>query len=782
MTRSSVEDASSSSEFASPLERRGRRKSPAAICSPRGRSARASRSHACTGAGVSVSNNLDAIRSNDARAKVAALLNPRNIVILGASDRPGNWAQRVWRNLARYEYPGAIYPYNPSRDSVWDTRCYRSFAELPEPPDHLVVLIPAHAVPATLAEAARFGARSATVMTSGFDEAKNPAAAEAAAQLRRVLDETGLAISGPNCLGNLNARARLMTMPDDRPQRLAAGPVAVIGQSGGIAMAIKRSLEERGVDCGWAITSGNEAGLTTADYIEYFAHQPGVKVIASYLESVHDAGGFVAACNQAEAAGIPVVVVKLGASKDGRAAALAHTGRLAGAMEAFDAVTKPAGVIRAGNLDAAVEIIEFLAHAAPPRIPSIGAVTFSGGLRGMLLDAAEAHGVTFAPLTRATRAELSALMTTGTVVGNPLDAGFAALTSQDAYLRAINITLADPGVGLLLLQEELPRAPGTERKESNLRAVNEIAGKTDKPIAFFSMISHGLTDYSRTLRAELPNLAFLQETAKAIQTVSSLIAFAEAHRVGPASAARTGGVSPPARGGGGPRSGGGGTITSPLTSNAGARNEFESKALLRRYGIRSPDESFVVSESEAVHAARRIGFPLVLKAVADDLPHKSEAGCVVLGIENLQQLRSAFRKIIRAAKTHRISPDGVLVAKQVTDGIELALGLHRDPEMGMVVMCGAGGTALELERDVAFGALPLDQHAAEAMISHLRVARIIGGYRGSPALDRKALVRTLLSLSRLAIDAADRIESVDVNPFLLRRRGGIALDALVVTR
>ena len=215
--------------------------------------------------------SLDCNVSTSKLDKVEALLNPRNVVILGASDRPGNWAQRVWRNLKRYQYPGAVYPYNPSRDTVWETRCYRNFAELPEPPDHLVVLIPAHAVAAALAEAARFGARSATVMTSGFDEAENAAAVQAAAELRRVLSETGLAISGPNCLGNLNASARLMTMPDDRPQRLATGPVAVIGQSGGIAMAIKRSLEERGVDCGWAITSGNEAGLTTADYVEYFA-------------------------------------------------------------------------------------------------------------------------------------------------------------------------------------------------------------------------------------------------------------------------------------------------------------------------------------------------------------------------------------------------------------------------------------------------------------------------------------------------------------------------------
>ena len=391
------------------------------------------------------------------RAKVEALLNPKNIVILGATDRAGNWASRVWRNLKRYDFPHPIYPFNPGRDSVWDTRCYRNFAELPEAPDHLVVLIPAAAVPDALADAAKAGARSATVMTSGFDEAE--AAAELTMRLKRVIAETGLAVSGPNCLGNLHAPSHLMTMPDDRPQKLARGPVAIIGQSGGIAMAIKRTLEERGLDTGSAITSGNETGLTTADYIAYFASLPEVKIIVSYLESVRDAGAFLSAAREARAAGKPVVVVKLGASDQGRAAALAHTGRLAGSMEAFDAVAGAAGVMRVRNLDAVVEAVEYLVHAPLPTRGGLGAITFSGGLRGLLLDAAEAHGLKFSTLSPATIRRLESLVSVGTIIGNPLDAGFAALTSQDAYLRCIETLLADPGIDTLLLQEELPRGP-----------------------------------------------------------------------------------------------------------------------------------------------------------------------------------------------------------------------------------------------------------------------------------------------------------------------------------
>src|ERR1700680_1915632 len=297
--------------------------------------------------------------------KVDALLNPRNVVILGASDTPGNWSQRVWRNVNRYKFPGPVYPLNPRRDQIWDTRCYRSYAELPEPPDHVVVVIPAASVPDALIEASRAGARSATVLTAGFAESSDPAARALATRLKAVIAQTGLAVSGPNCFGNLHARAGLMTMPDDRLQRLVNGPVAIIGQSGGLAMAIKRSLEERGIDAGSVVTSGNQAGLSSDDFIAYYAMNDDIRVIVAYLEEVQNPHAFMAACRMARAAGKPVVVMKLGASAEGRAAALAHTGALAGAMEAFDAVGGAAGVLRVRTLDDVVETVEYILHVPP---------------------------------------------------------------------------------------------------------------------------------------------------------------------------------------------------------------------------------------------------------------------------------------------------------------------------------------------------------------------------------------------------------------------------------
>jgi acetyltransferase len=206
----------------------------------------------------------------------------------------------------------------------------------------------------------------------------------------------------------------------------------------------------------------------------------------------------------------------------------------------------------------------------------------------------------------------------------------------------------------------------------------------------------------------------------------------------------------------------------------------ESKALLKAYGIAVPKERVARTAREAVAIAKTIGFPVVAKAVSADLSHKSDAGAVKLNLNSAKDVRAAFAELTNIAKRTRVVLDGVLIAAQVSDGIELVLGLHRDPEMGTVILFGAGGVDLELHRDVALGALPLDEQAATALIARTTVAKLIEGYRGQPALDKKALVKALMGLSQFAVDAGSRLQSVDVNPFLLRRRGGLALDALVV--
>ncbi len=723
--------------------------------------------------------------------KVDALLNPRNVVILGASDTPGNWSQRVWRNVNRYKFPGPVYPLNPRRDQIWDTRCYRSFAELPEPPDHVVVVIPAAFVPDALIEASRAGARSATVLTAGFAESSDPAAHALSLRLKSVIAQTGLAVSGPNCFGNLHARASLMTMPDDRMQRLANGPVAIIGQSGGLAMAIKRSLEERGIDAGSVVTSGNQAGLSSAEYIAYYAMNDDVRVIVSYLESVQDPEAFMAACRMARAAGKPIVLMKLGASAEGRAAALAHTGALAGAMEAFDAVAGAAGALRVRTVDDVVETVEYVLHAPPlPSLPRLrgrlgegggarlGAITFSGALRGLLLDAAAANGLAFAALDATTNERLAAVLGVGTITGNPLDSGFTGLTNREGYIKCVEAMLDDPGIDVVLLQAELPRAPGMDRAEANMRAVEAIAVRARKPIVQFSMGSHGLSDYSRAFRLNLPHVPCLQEVDKTLRTVRALSDYAARAKQAAASPREASSEAASSKG----RATLEKTLARAASQGPGLTlNEVQSKQLLKAYGIRCPKEAVAHSAQQAVAIAKRIGFPVVAKGVSAALPHKSDAGAVMVGLDSAKAVHASYEQIVAAVTRHSGSaPEGVIIAEQVADGIELVLGANLDPEVGPVILFGTGGVELELYRDVALAPPPLDEAGALALIEGTRAGKLVAGYRGRPALDVKVAVAALIGLSRLMLDAGGRIQSIDINPFLLRRRGGLALDGLVV--
>lgn len=707
--------------------------------------------------------------------KVAALLAPRNVVIVGATDKPGNWTPRVHRNLRRYGFPGPVFPLNPGRDEVWGETCYRDFASLPEAPDHLIVLVPAKLVPGVLRDAASAGARSATVMTSGFDEAGDETGRKMGAALRAAIDETGMAVSGPNCFGNMVAAESFVTMPDDRPQEVAVGPVSIVGQSGGIATAIKRTLEERGIKVGTLVTSGNEVGLNSADYIHFFVRDPETKVIVCYLESIRDRDNFLSACRAARAVGKPVVVMKLGTSSAGRAAALAHTGALAGSAAAFDAVAGAAGAIRAGNLDEVVEVVEYVMHAPLPKGTGIGAITLSGGLRGMMLDAAERNGVGFAKIQPETQARLEAFMGAGSAVGNPLDGGYTVLSSQENYLKTIDIMLSDPGIDLLLMQEELPREAGSARKESNLREAEKLAARTGKPICYVSMISYGLTAYARDMHAELPHLPFLQEVDKAMRAVRVIgnhvthTGAAADVEAAPAAAAE---IAARLR------------AASAKAAKPFTLSEPESKALLTAYGIPVAREVVATDADAAARAARDIGYPVVLKAVSAELPHKTEAGAVLVNIADEDALRKGFATIL--ANVEKAKPglklDGILVAEMVGGGVELALGIANDPEVGPVVMFGGGGVALELYGDVAFADPALDADGAARLVERTKAARLLAGWRGQPAADRAAVEHAIVALGRIARDLGDVIEAVDVNPFVARPDGAVALDALVVVR
>lgn len=701
---------------------------------------------------------------------VHAMLHPRNIVLVGATDKPGNYAERIWNNLVKYGYEGGLYPINAKRESIWGVTCYKDFASLPDKPDHVLVLVPARFAVQVIRDAAAAGARSATIITSGFSELQDEESQRLAEELKQAVKETGLAVTGPNCLGNLSAEEKLFTNIDDRIVTMEQGAVGVAGQSGAIVMAIRQALEDRGVGVGYMVTTGNEVGLETPDLMAYFAADPSIRVIVVYLEGVRNTKAFRDACKAARAAGKPVIALKLGASEGGRAAAMAHTGALAGSIETFDAISTREGVIRVRGLDELIETTECFVHADTPKGNRLAAVSLSGGKRGLLIDAFYSAGLNFAPLSPNASKQLAQMLGPGSIVGNPLDAGFAAVVDPSVYMKSIKIMIDDPDTDIVIIDSELPKAPH-ELRERNLRIVNDMAGEAGKPVIYISAMSIGFTEHTKALRKSLPNIAVLQGLDRAVGAIKSLIEYASLRKEVPDIVSSS---KASAR-----------AMLEKMLKNANgaaALDEVASKKLLAAYGIPISKEAIAQTSAEAVKIAKKIGFPVVAKVVSPDILHKSDVGGVVLNINSAAEVKKAFDDITKRVKKLKNKPklEGILIAQQVKADLELVVGASLDAEMGPVVLFGTGGVDIELLKDVALAGAPIDAAEARQLIARTKAGVKMKGYRGRPALHEASAVKALVGLSNLIADAGSRIASIDVNPFLINSKVGVAVDGLIV--
>ena len=708
--------------------------------------------------------------ASDIVKRIHAMLHPRNIVLVGATDKPGNYAERIWNNLVKYQYKGGLFPINSKREAIWGVPCYKDFASLPEKPDHVLVLVPARFAVQVIRDAAAAGARSATIVTSGFSELQDAESQRLAVELQQAVRETGLAVTGPNCLGNLSAGENLFTNIDDRIVTMEAGPVAIAGQSGAIVMAIRQTLEDRGVGVGYMVTTGNETGLETPDLMAYFAADPSIRVIVVYLEGVRNTKVFREACKAARAAGKPVIALKLGASEGGRAAAMAHTGALAGSIETFDAISTREGVIRVRGLDELIETTECFVHADPPKSNRLAAVSLSGGKRGLLIDAFYSAGLNFAPLSPSATEKLTKMLGPGSIVGNPLDAGFAAVVDPSVYMQSIKIMIDDPDTDIVIIDAELPKAPH-ELRERNLRIVNDMAGAASKPVVYISAMSIGFTEFTKGLRKSLPNIAVMQGLDRAVGAIKSLIDYASLRKEVPDIKSSS-------------KASARAVLEKALKSanGAAALDEVASKKLLRAYGIPVSKEEVAQTAAEAVKIAKKIGFPVVAKVVSAEILHKSDIGGVVLNINSTAEVKKAFNDITARVKKLKNKPklEGILIAQQVKADLELVVGASLDAEMGPVVLFGTGGVDIELMKDVALAGAPLDADEAKQLIHKTKAGVKMKGYRGKPALHEASAVKALVGLSNLMADAGTRIASIDVNPFLINSKVGVAVDGLIV--
>ena len=702
---------------------------------------------------------------------LAALFNPGSIAVVGASKGTGP-GENVIRNILTMRFPGPVYPINPKYDELQGLACYPSLEAVPEPADLVVVALASRHVPGVLEQAARVGARAAVVFSAGFAE-MGDAGTELQREIARIARESGLAVVGPNCLGLIQPHNRLALVSASLPGNLQPGAVALVAQSGSIAIAIMNN--SRGIGFSHIVSSGNEAALDTARYVEYFAEDPQTQIIVAFVEGIRDGAAFRRAADSALAAGKPLIVLKVGRSEGGRRATLAHTGSLSGSDAVHDAVFRRHGIIRVADLDELFETLELFTRARPAAGDGVGVISLSGGQLALISDLATDIDVRLADLHPATRDELRRVLPPFANPTNPVDVTGVGVVDHDMYRATLQLLADDPNVHVVAVSQDVPKGLGPRTLEHYTAAAHSgvtIAKTTDKPLLFFTHV-HNAVEESLVEILHGGGVPLLQGTAESLKAINHLIRYSAFRRDRPdlAPIPRPADVDVP-------------TLRAELADHSGPLSESESKALLRRYGIPVPEEALAGSPDEAVAAAERIGYPVVLKIASADIPHKSDAGGVRLGLRDASQVVAAYREILancrRSAPDARI--DGISVQAMVSGGQEAIVGLSRDALFGHTVLFGLGGIFAEVLEDVALRLLPVSPAEAEAMVRQLRGSKLFEAYRGRPRLDLAAVVDTILRVSQIGSELGDLVAELDINPLVVLPQGqGVrAVDALVV--
>ncbi|HLH88636.1 MAG TPA: acetate--CoA ligase family protein [Xanthobacteraceae bacterium] len=684
------------------------------------------------------------------------LLRPRTIAIIGASDSSrGGWAREIYENLEFSGFPAKVYLVNPKRTELWGRPVYPNFAALPEPVDLALTIIPSPAIPETLAEAAANGLRCALIYAAQFGEGGDAEGQRRADALRALCDKYGLRISGPNCMGSVALRENLLLYPSTRVRGLRPGGVGVVFQSGGTFQFWLQQASLRGLDFSYAVSSGNELDLDLADYISFLVDDPSTRIIACMVEGIRRPKVFMAAAAKALAARKPIIMVKLGRSTAGQAAAQSHTGAIASDAKVFDAVCRRYGIISVPSLDDMIEGCLAFGQGRLPKGPLIGMSCYSGGSKGLALDYAADEGAAMAPLTEDTKAKLKTMIDPGLAAENPLDCGPAVGVRAKPFAEICKVVCADPTVDLVTVQGLLPVNPTDAYDPAPLRSVFE---STEKPVLAFGRIAQNVSEISRKFQAET-GVPFIHGLPQTVRALRNLVRYAEVlQRPAPPS-------DPP---------------VAARPPDAAALD-----ALLAAHDLVAPRSALATTPDDAATKAAAIGFPVAVKIVSPQASHKTEVGGVALHLDDAAAVRAAAERM--AARLHATDAhatiDGFLVQEMV-DGVEMLIGVREDPQFGPIMAVGFGGIAVEAIKDVAIRLLPIDHATAADMICSLRGAELLGAFRGRAARDTPALTAAMIGLSRLFMAYRPWISDMEVNPLIVRARdeGACAVDVRIIPR
>jgi acetate---CoA ligase (ADP-forming) len=688
---------------------------------------------------------------------IEKLLNPRSIAIVGASDKVGP-GFNAWNALKHVGFDGKVYLVNPTRAELLGQTCYPSLEAIDADVDAAFVAVKAENVLEVARQAAAKNAGGMAILSSGFGDA-GPEGLKLQNELAAFAAEVSLSVCGPNCLGLLNFAGKTALFGTSLPDQVERGGIAAVVQSGSIGIALLNSA--RGLGLSHMITSGNEAVTATADYLEALIDDPAVKTVIVFAEQIRKPAKFMAMARKAADAGKPVIVLKSGRSENGKAAVMAHTGAVAGSVEACDAALAASGAIQVFTLDELLETAALVSHIKT-RVTAraIGALSLSGGEIALALDAAEENGITFAPLGIA-EAKIKPLMPEFSHLSNPLDLTWVGLYDPKVAEQCAKAIGELKEVGALVLVQDAPTGLGAQqagRYATLLAAVARGAEAAGKPLIAVSNLSdEPHPELARVARETAT--PYLRGTREGLAAIARYARWAVDGFNKKAPSSRPGEKESAAK----------------LLRQCSAPAEHEARAILAGYGIAGPQEKYVTSADEAAKAAAAIGFPVVLKGVVPGMLHKTEAGLVKLRLPDAQAVRDAAAAM---------KAPGYLVQQMISSVAELLIGARVDPDFGPLIVVGAGGVNVELYKDVAVRLAPISEEEALSAIAATRMSRLLHGWRGAKPADIAAAAKTLSAVSRFIADFESVVSEVEINPLAVLEQGSgcVALDAVIVTR
>ncbi len=692
-------------------------------------------------------------------APVGRLLRPRSVAIVGASPEPASIGSNVLENLLRAGYRGALHLVSRSRKEINGRPCVPTVDDLPLGIDAVVLVVPEAAVIDSVAACVRRQVGSAVIFASGFAETGDEGKAK---QERMVATagEGGLMLLGPNCIGFRNFVDGTALTFEPLPLHVPSFPsgVAVIAQSGAMTSNLRLALLAKGVPVTCAISTGNEANLGVEDFLADCLDHDHHRVFALFIEQVRRPSLFLDLVRRARRQKRPIVLLHPGRTERARETAKSHTGAFAGDYQVMKTALEHESVVLVNTMDELFDVTALLARWPEPSPLPIGAISNSGAFRGISLDFCAEIGLDLAIPTEKTKAALATMLPAYAAIDNPLDITTVGLAQPQVFGNTAQAMLDDPGIGGLVLAF----IPGTpEFQMVRCRSVLPAIENSPKPVAFsmFGDETPLTEEFPRLLRER--GLPLFRSPDRALRAMAHVSAYGSAR-------SRREGVP---------------TAAPPQLRIAerGLIPEYRAKAHLAALGIAIPQGGLAQTPDEAQALAEKIGYPVALKAQAADLPHKSDAGGVIVGISDNSVLRVEWKRLHEnlARAKPGLKLDGVLVETMARPGIELIVGAKRDPEWGPVLMVGLGGIWTEALKDVRLMSPELDEDAIIAELAKLKGAALLAGTRGAPPLDRRAIAKVAASLAAL-MRAMPALLDIEINPLMVYPSGAVALDALMM--